>query len=336
MKNAVLLLLLLLSQTAIAQTEPSLHVDPQSNLHNALIKQGYSAVSLHQATKEDLLLVNSNLKFGTGASLPFLIDTGASTTAIDQQIVKIMGLKLENNSIVMGGSDSVRHRVYKVIIPLLRLDNNFTSHDVPAYAADESHKKFNNQAIVGVLGLDYFRRYQSILDIKNQYLYLKADSVKLSNEQTTAYRQTLIRLGYQPIPLIRTPSGHIVLRAQINDASPVLFLLDCGSPYSILSLDYVKKLDLKLDHKIVVDESSGGGEVQIFQTHIKNLVVGSTTWLPKHIAGMDFSYVKVGVPLSGVIGLDWMRAHQAVIDLFDNVLFVKVSTSGARYYSRMK
>ncbi len=161
-----------------------------------------------------------------------------------------------------------------------------------------------------------------------QRLYLQPDGVRLTAAQKLAQRNMLQQVGYKMIALRPSPSGHATLMVQVNDFAPVRFLFDSGVTQTTMALDYAKTLGLPISTDAITGRGSGGGEMKIFKTQVKKIIIGPVDWFPRDMNTMDFQYVKIGEPLFGVIGIDWMQDNQAVINVGDNLVFADPISTG--------
>jgi len=284
-----------------------------NNIENLLVQQGYTAVPLQRTSNTDALYAEITLQ--AGKTYQFLVDTGATLTTIDQKIVKELRLKIEKNSLILGGGDNRRNRAYAVAIPLLSL-NNFSSKDEIAYQRDYSFIKVDKNPISGFIGLTFLRKYHAIFDIVAQRLYL------IYGSPTSSLADILTKAGYKQISLQRAPSGHLLLSVQINQAAPVPFMLDSGVPKTMISLTYANELGLKLTTHAIIGRGGGGGEMKIFKTKINKLSIDSLAWMPPDVAILDFKYINLGTPVYGILGLDWMQAHQTILDTSNDKLYI--------------
>jgi hypothetical protein len=82
---------------------------------------------------------------------------------------------------------------------------------------------------------------------------------------------------------------------------------------------------LALIGPITTTKGTDGGVMKIFKTSIKKISVGPVDSFPKQVLVTDFKYIQkgVGIPLAGVIGIDWLREHQAILDMRNNLVFIK-------------
>jgi hypothetical protein len=290
----------------------------QPLLQKILLKQNYVPVILYRASQQNSLVCMGSLDKANDQRL--LIDIGATTTNIDPKAVLKAGLKPGSKSIMVGGGDDLTPRAYELTIPTLRL-GNFITHNEPSLIIDQSPKKIDKHPIIATLGMTFFRKYQSIIDINGRHLYLKSGTKKAN---LNTYHDMLIRMGYIAIPLIITPSGHVMLKTQVNNSRFVNMLFDSGVPFTMLSTDLAKQLKLQA-RPWIIGGGSGGGKIIFLKTHIKALTVESINWTPPFIGVMNFKNVRVKTTVSGVIGLDWMQAHHVIIDAANSLLFVRAT-----------
>lgn len=291
--------------------------NPNSNeLQSILLKQGYIEIPLQMADTQNTLLVQ--VSFDGKENYPFIVDTGSVRTYIDEKLVKKYNFQQGVESIMTTGGDGNRRQSDSYSIPNFQI-NSLISHHVITYAQDHSFIRIYHDNIMGILGLDFLRSHAAVLDIVNKRLYLKSDNTPLS----VASLDQLKNLGYQSFKLELTPSGHATILVQINNETPKAFLVDTGIPITLLAESYVKDLGLKQLSKIIKESGSGGGEIELYKTHINNLTLGSIHWYPYEVGVIDFKYMEVGIPLYGVLGFDWIKTNKAIIDISNNLLLAK-------------
>ena len=286
----------------------------ENELQKMLEQNGYVKVPLHTATEQNSLYTNISLN--DKKNYAFVIDTGATSTTVDSRIVKKLGLKLTETNIRLGGADNKRNKTQETIIPSFNF-GNFVIHDESAFQSDPSFMGIDKNPIRGLLGLNFLRQHKAILLTAERSLYLQADTNKNLSEKL------FNNLGYKKISLIRSPSGHQIVLTQVDNSGPVQFMLDSGVPKNIIALTYAKKLALPLTKDKDISHGAGGGEVNVFTTQAKKFSIGQTTWLPHDVMVLDLTNVQIGSPIYGIIGLNWLQAHQAIIDTANDQLYVK-------------
>ena len=281
-----------------------------NNLRNILLSEEYTEVPIRLADNGSTLVVDITPANGTPQTL--ILDTGAAFSSISQRFANQLGAKYTGESRKMGGGGGLRTKAYKAIAPTIKIAD-FISHNEAFYATqkDFSNLKVDKHPIVGLLGLDYLMKHQAIIDVVGRRLYLKPMDI---------YEDEEINFNYPAIPLTYTPSGHVTVEAAVNDAQPEHFLFDTGVPVLMVSTDYAKQLKLKTISEPKIGNDSGGGHMTIYHTKIDRLTVGPITSIPKDALITNLQFAQVGVPLAGVIGLDWMQQHHAIIDMQRDVV----------------
>jgi hypothetical protein len=194
--------------------------------------------------------------------------------------------------------------------------DNFMSQNEEFYLSEKNYSyiKIGKQTVVGLLGLDYLMRHQAIIDIVGRRLYVKPIDM---------FYDERLNFSLPTIPLIYTPSGHVTVKASINNAKVQHFLLDTGVPVLMIAADYAKTLNLKYSAPAIMGKGSGGADMLIFPTHINQLTIGKLNYIPKQVLIANLQNAQVGMPIAGVIGLDWMQANHAIIDLQRDVIYIK-------------
>lgn len=307
----IYLLVYLIGTTSIAYA-----ADPaviSNNLRNILLSEEYTEVPIRLADHSNALLIDITPANGNPQTL--ILDTGAAFSTISQHLANQLGAKYTGESKKMGGGGGVRAKAYKAIAPVLKIAD-FISHNEAFYISQKgfSYIRIDKHPIAGLLGLDYLMKHQAILDITGLRLYLKPMDI---------YEDEQINFNYQTIPLDYTPSGHVTLMASVNNAQSEHFLFDTGVPVLMISSDYAKQLGIKTVSQAIIGKGSGGGDMIIYPSKIDKLTVGPVSSSPKQVLITNLQYAQVGVPLAGVIGLDWMQQHHAIIDMQRDVVYVR-------------
>jgi hypothetical protein len=311
---------LIISNQTIAASSIS-----NKNLHDVLLKQGYIEVPLKKGTNGYLFV---EATFGSNIHYPLLLDTGCGHTNLDPKMMEKFNFQKTGRVRAGGNGDSYSKMEYEIIIPTLQL-GNFITHDETVYVASHSppaEMQINKKSEAGLLGIDFLRKHSAIIDIANQYLYLKpTNKNQLLSNQSIYYQKILLDAGYKSIKLEHSSDNLLLLTASINNAQSEKYLLDSGS-IMLLSLDYAKKQHLPLaERQIVMGKGADNGAMKMFRISIDQLKVDSSTWNPSFALATGFQYIQkgVGIALAGVIGIDWMNATHAIIDIGSDKIFIK-------------
>ena len=140
--------------------------------------------------------------------------------------------------------------------------------------------------------------------------------------------EPLIKLGYKFAEMTREPSGMSVVLVRVNESKPLRFVCDTGANKTIISPAAAKRLKL-----VMVDTNSTagglGGAKKSRIAPIRKLQLGdvSTKWatlVVTDVSQLNKQFAVSGSkPVDGFLGSDWMRKHQAVVDVSRNRLFFK-------------
>lgn len=113
-----------------------------------------------------------------GVSTSFLVDTGASNTVIDVGFAKDNLLEFTSIGEQGGGVGTSQMVLFHKQVNLFKI-NDFEIRSFDLYATDFQHvkdslaKKGVTELCNGVIGADILIKYKSLIDYKNQKLYLK-------------------------------------------------------------------------------------------------------------------------------------------------------------------
>ena len=131
---------------------------------------------------------------------------------------------------------------------------------------------------------------------------------------------------YVAIPLIRNSIGHFTVKVKVN-ADTAELILDTGASETCLDKGSAKKLGVHLES--VEGQASGyGGESEDVKTGKVSLTLNQLVIPSFPITVIDLSYVNKAYladgngRIDGVLGVDILRKHQAVIDYGTNTLFL--------------
>jgi hypothetical protein len=137
----------------------------------------------------------------------------------------------------------------------------------------------------------------------------------------------LCRLGFAPIPMTALPSGHHMVRVNVNGRMGS-FLVDTGAGLTIVHAPYVKAFGLSA----TADGRPARtltGIVQVTPMDVARFAIGGTDTQLSRIYAMDLSHLVKAIgattrqPIQGLIGQDVMRDQKAIIDVEHSVLYLK-------------
>jgi len=305
------------SSDSIKQLSPA-----QNSLKTLLLKYGYKEVPIRFSNDKNYLLIDITLG-SEKISKPFILDTGATQNSIDQSLQDKYKFKRQGKNQTSGGVGGGYFSTYEVIIPKMRI-GDYVAYNQLMTIQHYKHIKVDEKHIAGMIGLGFLRKNHVILDIENHRMFLKVRNDK--SKVTQQILENILSLKkYKLIHLKRSSSGHQTLLVKINDEKPAQFMLDSGVPPSVF-LDYKYATDIfgEIKGKPSIGKGSSNAITKIYTSRINKLSIDTINSGPQSViitTGLEFA--KIGIPLIGVIGLNWMRSHQAIIDTSDDLLFAK-------------
>ena len=141
-------------------------------------------------------------------------------------------------------------------------------------------------------------------------------------------RSFLKKRKYLPVPLTRTETHHLEVKASINGVNG-RFILDTGASNSCVGLDKIEHF--KLNSKVSEVKAAGAGATDMeTQLSTKNILeIGD--WKKKKIRIILFDLGHINealtthnaLPVDGIIGADVLQEGKAVIDYRTSTLYLK-------------
>ena len=158
-------------------------------------------------------------------------------------------------------------------------------------------------------------------DLSRLLLFDPSDTFEVDEDVLSG---PLTKLGFQVVPLKRTAGGLLILNARINEGQELSFLCDTGAVSTTVSptvSEVLKLTSWPRDAEIV-----GAGRVtQSRIAEIDSINVGGTSTGLSQVIVADLAIFrsKQSPKIQGILGADWLRLNQAVIDEARGRLFFK-------------
>jgi hypothetical protein len=255
------------------------------------------------------------------------LDTGSPVTCVDESKSKLFSLVPTSTdgspplSLMVNG---MRHRI--AVIPSLQF-GTVLAEDIPVVLIDltdlnrvlrAKHDRPND----AILGLDAMHELHAVIDCGSDRLLLRNgvdDSIRLG--------AILKRGGWREIPM-RLSQGHCIVSGLVNHI-PVNFIVDTGSPVSVLDEKFCQK------HRITLSDSSFALKAIHFETdgakvgRVQDLIIGKRMDLgPSLVAVFDVEGLLKGnsddadAP-GGLLGSRTLSRASAFIDCENMKLYLK-------------
>lgn len=150
-----------------------------------------------------------------------------------------------------------------------------------------------------------------------------------STENLSSLDRFLSQKGFSKFCYQKLSSQHAIVNVSINGKQSH-FVLDSGASVSVVNNDELIKFRLIPTSEIDNAQATGlGGNVNAQSFNVDSLKIQNFKTNTTHIFAMDLSHVVnalnsiSSVPIAGVIGQDILVAHEAIIDIASNTLYLK-------------
>jgi predicted aspartyl protease len=183
-----------------------------------------------------------------------------------------------------------------------------------------SHAETGSYALDGILGLDILFRYKALINCRTKLVFFKIDKAQRINLGSVAASEKFTR-----VPLRREETGALTVSCSIR-GQPTRLLVDTGAFITILNEPFVKSLGLGAEPTRVSAQFGRGSSKQITAAKIDDLSIGMFKAPPKKIGVAPlphFALQQGSTKLAGILGMDALYIHHAIIDLDGMNLFLK-------------
>lgn len=140
----------------------------------------------------------------------------------------------------------------------------------------------------------------------------------------------LLTKGYSSLSLTKLKTGHITIPALINKMEGN-FILDSGAGGTVVDEKHKDYFHLDLYEATIKGAGAGGSGLRVFASDKNELQVSSGTLSNMKISAMNLSHVAEGLKqfgiteiFHGVIGADFLKQANAVIDYKELNLYIKI------------
>lgn len=145
--------------------------------------------------------------------------------------------------------------------------------------------------------------------------------------------EALCQLGFTAIPLRELRTGHHLVQVTLNGRKAT-FVVDTGANVTVLHAGLAEAFDLQPGLGVRGAAVGLGGSTGARLWGLKDLSIGPVPVRQRTIVTTDLSQVTGALsrlsdtPISGIVGQDVMKAHQAVIDVAGPTLHLLQPGSG--------
>jgi hypothetical protein len=245
-----------------------------------------------------------------GASHTFILDTGAPSTFLDEQLVGSLGLELEGGGASggLGQNTVMQHEVHDVALTLGTLA--LAPQDMGVLPLDRVLRGYEGHAVSGLVGNDITSRY--VVEIDYQARMLRWYAPESFEYDGTGH--------IVPVDM----AGHAFVRARVQpfgrEAIEATLLVDIGVRNALmLYAPFVMRHELMPPPTLAMQATVGwgiGGEVLSYVGRLAACEVGGFT-LPQPVAtfATDTSGLQASEEYDGILGAEVLRRFRLFLDL---------------------
>jgi len=283
---------------------------------SAMQLPGYKAVRVHYGPLNKMIMsVQIN---GHPANL--LVDTGSNQLILDAEAAELFGVRPSPRGLLYIRSTKIQGQSLPVgfVQNMSAGSMNFGSSLVTLRRA--SHADAADAAFDGVLGLDILFRHKALINCRTKLVFFKVDQARRINLGSVAASEKFTR-----VPIQREETGALTVPCSIRGQTTRL-LVDTGAFVTILHEGFVKSLGLAAEPTRITAQFGRGASKRISAAKIDDLNIGVFKVPPKKfgVAPLpQFALQQGSSKIAGILGMDALYIHHAIIDLDGMNLFLK-------------
>jgi predicted aspartyl protease len=235
----------------------------------------------------------------------FILDTGAGTSLLSSDLSKQLEVKVI-------GSKEGQSAGGKVAVSLAKVDSLAVGEakldDVDVGIVDLSQiGKTIGAKIDGDLGYNFLRHFRVTINYRDCEIRFD-DPKRVESFGRSAKTEVPIRLANPAKPLL-------LIDVHANGRGPFQFAIDTGTSTTAITPELAKELRLKTSP--IGPVTTGGAHVDVTAGTLKSFQVGGAKIDNTDVVVADFFTMlsnAIGVKLDGIVGYNFLRNYQVVID----------------------
>ncbi|WP_298634753.1 aspartyl protease family protein [uncultured Umboniibacter sp.] len=144
-------------------------------------------------------------------------------------------------------------------------------------------------------------------------------------------RALLNNRGYIAIELTENRFGHFIVNGQLNSI-PVDILVDSGATTTVVDQSFVKRINASTRESSIRAVGLGGSQGYLEIADFNDFTLGEQILEASEMKVMNLEHInrvyrsKDVRTLSAIIGSDYLKAHNAIIDYENNLLWLAPAT----------
>ena len=277
---------------------------------------GYKAVRVHYGPLNKMIMpVRIN---GQPANL--LVDTGSNEIILDTEAAAKFGVGPPPRAWRYIGFTEINGQLLPVAFMQSLIAGSMSFGSSPVVLRDSSRSGSEKSQVDGVLGLEILLRHKSVINCRTRLVFFKVDPSRHMNLVAVASSEKFMR-----VPLRREASGALTVPCSVHGQSGRL-LVDTGAFVTTFPDTFLKWLGIASEPTRVSAHFPTGTTRQVSAAQINDLQIGDFKVPPAKfgVAALPrFALRQGGTRISGILGMDTLYIHRAIIDLDGMNLLLK-------------
>jgi hypothetical protein len=285
---------------------------------------GYGAVQMSLRTVNQMEVT----VFVNGKAEQFMVDTGASTSAMDEHEAMKDGVKPTTSDSPYGQYSYVMgQRLRTAIIDDLRAGSmDFGRGPIALYSEGRSdpmllERSAASRKMTGFLGADVLLHYKAIINCRNRQIFfpMGAKASKLG--------AVVAGMGFIRVPLREENGRELTVPCSLGGKSGRL-LIDTGAFTTLLDAGIVSELRMPVQRTKMSFVDFHGHRMDAALARVRDLMIGDYHLPPQNLfvggEALSASASRIAeTRIFGVFGADLLTTQHAIIDLESMSLFLK-------------
>lgn len=144
----------------------------------------------------------------------------------------------------------------------------------------------------------------------------------------SSLKKLLQKKGYIRIPLKRTKTNHLSVKALVNGIEG-RFIVDTGASNSCIGVDYIEEFNLVTTESETKAAGAGATDMETQLSEYNSVSIADWMYDEVHLVVFDLSHVNTALTqhkakkVKGIIGADILQLGKAVIQYKEPAMYLK-------------
>lgn len=250
----------------------------------------------------------------------FILDTGAPYLILNETYFRDYPTET-NNDVESSGANGPIANVSKIRVDKLTFGTFQFSQvhaDLVSLSKIENSK---NIKILGLIGMQFLKKCELIIDYENSLLYLHLINRKETDTYQSVFLQDKSTFNTLPIELV---NDKILTTTEVA-GKKIKVMVDCGAEMSMLDSRLPDKVldDILIKGRIIVN-GNGSKKVEALQGEIMNMNVGGNIWqnVPVIVTNMEKSCLSYESCVKGILGFDFLSVKKVGFNFVQYKMYI--------------